>query len=134
MRKIAMLGTMIAVKGFFSSRTMCTNIRVSSTNVLQFQSDNVLSNRLDPPYVGPPLKTHHYRSNRMCEDCYHYLPDNKCALYPFVMNLEVDKKSEKGETEGKIKLFEYDIDYLSCTEVRGDDSKCGKHGKRFEAM
>jgi hypothetical protein len=131
MRKIAMLGTMIAVKGFFSSRTICTNIRVSSTNALQFQSDNVLSNRLDPPYVGPPLKSHHYRSNRICEDCYHYLPDTKCALYPFVKNLEIDKK---GETEGKFKLFEYDIDYLSCAEVRGDDSKCGKLGKRFEAM
>jgi len=132
MRKMAMLGTMIAVKGLFSSRTICTNIRVSSTNVLQFQSDNVLSNRLDPPYDGPPLKSHHYRSNRMCEDCYHYLPDTKCALYPFVKNLEIDKKAE-GEV-AKVKLFEYDIDYLSCTEVRGDDSKCGKLGKRFEAM
>jgi hypothetical protein len=124
-----MLGSIIAAKGMLY-RTISTNIRASPSVISHFQNDNA-NDVLDPPRNGPPLKAHDYRSNRMCEDCYHYLPDTKCALYPFVKNLEIDKK---GETEGKFKLFEYDIDYLSCAEVRGDDSKCGKLGKRFEAM
>lgn len=126
MRKMMILVSIMAAKGMMY-RTICTNICVSPTVVLQFQSDDA-NYVLDPPRNGPPLKAHHYRSDRKCEDCYHFLNEKKCALYPYIKNVD------NAKNKGNLKLFDYDIDYLSCTEVRCDDTKCGKQGKRFEAI